>query len=147
MGTYSFLDTNAAIVGPGGTVNIGQGSAAAEEGITFAPNEDIAGMTVAADGEVMHSLYANSSGTATLRLLKTSPVNKQLMQMATLQRSISSSFGQNTISLSNNQIGDNITCRQCGFKRIPDLAYAKDGGTVEWVFNVGKLNPVLGGGG
>jgi hypothetical protein len=35
-------------------------------------------MTVGADGEVMHSLHAGKSGTITVTLLKTSPVNKKL---------------------------------------------------------------------
>ncbi len=34
-------------------------------------------MTVGADGEVMHSLHAGKSGTITVTLLKTSPVNKK----------------------------------------------------------------------
>jgi len=147
MSTYSFLDNNCSITGPGGSINIGQGAAPTDEGITFAPSEDMGKMDIAADGTPMHSLYANGSGTATVRLLKTSPVNQKLMQMAQLQRASSATFGRNTISLSNNQLGDLITCRLCAFKRIPDLGYAKDGGMVEWTFNIGKMDPVLGSGG
>ncbi len=33
-------------------------------------------MTIGADGEVMHSLHADKSGTVTVNLLKTSPTNK-----------------------------------------------------------------------
>lgn len=147
MGTYSFLDTNAALVGPGGAINLGQGSANADEGITIAANEDIGGMVIGADGSPMHSLYGNKSGTVTVRLLKTSPVNQKLSQMYAFQTAASSSHGQNTFSLSNNQIGDLITCRQCAFKRPPDLTYAKDGGLVEWVFNAGIIDRALGAGG
>ncbi|MDI8107039.1 PfkB family carbohydrate kinase, partial [Salmonella enterica subsp. enterica serovar Anatum] len=33
---------------------------------------------IGADGEVMHSLHADKSGTVTVNLLKTSPTNKKL---------------------------------------------------------------------
>ena len=38
-------------------------------------------MTVGADGEVMHTLRADKSGTVTLTYLKTSPVNAQLQAL------------------------------------------------------------------
>jgi hypothetical protein len=42
-------------------------------------------MTVGADGEVMHSLHGGKSGTITVTLLKTSPVNKKLSLMYNAQ--------------------------------------------------------------
>lgn len=144
MSTYSFLDVTASMVGPGGAINLGQGAAAAEEGITIAANEDIDGMLIGADGTPMHSLHADKSGTVTVRLLKTSPVNQKLMQMYAFQTASSASHGQNTISIGNAYTNDVITCTQVAFKRAPDVTYAKDGGTLEWVFNAGKIDRVLG---
>ncbi len=144
MATYSFLDNNAALVGPGGVVNVGQGAAVAEEGITIAALDDIDTMTIAADGEGMHSLHANKAGNVVLRLLKTSPVNQKLAQMYAFQTASSSSHGQNTFSLSNTHTQDSVVCRQVAFKRAPDLTYAKEGGMVEWHFNAVKIDRALG---
>jgi hypothetical protein len=62
-------------------VELGYGSANAEEGITVTMTEAKNTMTIGADGEVMHSLHAGKSGTITVTLLKTSPVNKKLSLM------------------------------------------------------------------
>lgn len=142
--TYSFLDTQCSLVGPGGAINLGSGAAVAEEGITIEPNEDIDGMVIGADGTGMHSLHANKSGTVTVRLLKTSPTNQKLSQMYALQTSSSVTHGQNTISLSNNVMQDAVTCRLVAFKRAPTLTYAKDAGLVEWTFNAAQIDRALG---
>jgi len=144
MTTYSFLDVNASIVGPGGAVNLGQGAAVADEGISIEAHEDIGSMVIAADGTPMHSLHANKAGSVTIRLLKTSPVNQKLMQMYAFQTAAASSFGQNTITLTNSQTQDAITCQLVGFRKAPNLTYAKEGGLVEWTFNAGKIDRALG---
>ena len=144
MSTYSFLDVSAAITGPGGAINLAQGAGAAEEGITIEPTEDIDTLTIGADGTPMHSLHANKSGTATIRLLKTSPVNAKLSQMYALQTAISSNHGQNTISIVNAQTGDSVTCQLVAFKRAPTITYAKEGGMMEWAFNAGIIDRTLG---
>lgn len=146
MKTYSFLDTAAAIVGPGGAFSIGAGSGVAEEGITIDQGSDINAMTIGADGEGMHSLHANKSGTVTVRVLKTSPVNALLSAMVAFQRTSASNHGQNTITISNPSLGDGITCSQVAFAKIPSITYAKDGGMIEWRFDAIKINLGLGGG-
>ena len=78
MATYSFLDVTASLTGPTGVIDLGQGSANSEEGITQTMGGNKNTMTIGADGEVMHSLHADKSGTITVTLLKTSPVNKKL---------------------------------------------------------------------
>jgi hypothetical protein len=145
MATYSFLEVNAALVGPGGAINLGQGSAASEEGITISPSNDINTMAVGADGTPMHSLSADKSGSVTITLLKTSPVNAKLSALFALQTAAPSTHGQNTISLATTNGGDVVTCQLCAFKRAPDLKYAKDGGTNEWVFDAGIIDRTLGG--
>ncbi len=145
MSTYSFLSVKCSMVGPGGSANLASGAAAAEEGITIAPTEDINTMTIGADGEVMHSLHANKSGVATVRLLKTSPINQILAAMYAFQTASAPNHGQNTITLVNPDTGDVITMRQVAFQKSPDLTYAKEGGINEWPFHCGKIDRALGG--
>ena len=145
MATYSFLDVRCSLVGPGGSVNLAVGAAAAEEGITIEPTEAVNTMTIGADGEAMHSLHANKSGKITVRLLKTSPNNQLLAALYALQTASTANHGQNTISLTNPQSGDVITMRQTAFQIAPSLTYAKDGGINEWVFDCGKIDRALGG--
>lgn len=144
MTTYSFLNVNASIVGPGGAINLGQGSGAADEGITIEATSEISTMHIAADGTPMHSLHADKSGTVTVRLIKTSPVNQKLAQMYAFQTSSGANHGQNTISISNSYTQDSITCQSCAFKKAPNITYAKEGGLIEWTFNAGIIDRSLG---
>lgn len=144
MSTYSFLDVNASLVGPGGAINLGAGAGNSEEGITIDPTEDVNTMTIGADGTPMHSLHANKSGTVIVRLLKTSPVNERLAQMYALQTASGSTHGANTLSVANPVSQDVITCQQVAFKRAPTLTYAKDGGFNEWAFDAGIIDRTLG---
>lgn len=146
MGTYSFLDTNCAITGPGGSVNLAAGAGASEEGITIEAAEDINTMTIGASGDAMHSLHANKSGHCKVTLLKTSPVNQQLSQMYAFQTATGANHGQNTISLSNSLTGDTVTMQIVAFKKAPPLKYAKDGGTNDWEFDCGIIDRTLGSG-
>lgn len=142
--TYSFLDVNASIVGPGGAFSLGNGAGAAEEGITVVPAGDIGGMLIGADGAGQHSLYADKSGTVTVNLLKTSPVNQLLSLMYAFQTASGATYGQNTLVINDSSRGDVITCSQAAFKKAPDLTYAKDGGTNSWEFNVIRIERTLG---
>lgn len=145
---YSFLDTNCAITGPGGSFTIGgQGAGNAEEGITVTMNEDKNTMTIGADGTPMHSLHAGQAGRMSVRLLKTSPVNAQLSALYAVQTVSSALHGQNTITLKNAVTGDSITGIFCAFKKFPDNSYAKEAGMMDWEFDVGQLVSSLGGGG
>jgi hypothetical protein len=141
---YSFLDVQATIAGPGGSFNLGNGAGNAEEGIDIEMVEDKNTMTVGADGTPMHSLHAGKAGTVTVRLLKTSPVNAKLQAMYDLQSQSSSLWGQNVISINNTASGDNVGCRSVAFKKSPKNAYAKDGGSNEWVFDAGAIDSILG---
>lgn len=146
MGVYSFLSVQASISGPGGNLPLGNGAAAAEEGITFAMNEDKNTMTLGAGGEGMHSLHAAKGGTVTIRLLKTSPVNAALMEMYNLQTSNPALHGRNTLSVRDTFRGDVAVARECAFKKVPDLTWAKDGNTNEWLFDAVSIDPKLGAG-
>jgi len=142
--TYSFLNVNASLVGPGGAINLGAGSGSSEEGITIEPNEDIDTLTVGADGTPMHSLHADRSGEVTIRVLKTSPVNQKLALMYALQTADASQHGRNVLTIANAYTQDFISCQQVAFKRAPSLTYAKEGGMNEWTFNAGIIERALG---
>lgn len=144
MATYSFIDVQASITGPGGSFALGYGSGNAEEGITVVMAEDKNVMTTGADGQVMHSLHAGKSGQMTIHLLKTSPVNQQLSILYNVQTASSALHGKNVISLRNTDSGDVITGAFGAFKKMPDLAFAKDGGMNNWVLDVGSINTILG---
>jgi hypothetical protein len=144
--TYSFLDFNCSIVGPGGAFSLGNGAGVAEEGISFDPTGEINTMTIGADGSGMHSLNADKSGKVTVRLLKTSPTNQLLMAMYAFQTASSANHGQNTIVGNDSQRGDVITCTQVAFTKVPNLSYAKQGQLVEWDFSAIKIERTLGGG-
>ena len=144
MAAYSFTDVTASITGPGGNFSLKGDNA--EEGITIEPTGDVNTMTQGADGGVMHSLSAQTSGTVTVKLLKTSPLNAQLMTMLNYQRASSARHGQNTITVRDAARGDNITCTACAFKKVPSLTYAKEGGTLDWTFDAGAITNVVGSG-
>ena len=144
MATYSFLDVTASLTGPTGVIDLGQGSANSEEGITQTMGGNKNTMTIGADGEVMHSLHADKSGTITVTLLKTSPVNKKLSLAYNAQSQSSATWGNNVIVIRNTASGDISTARSCEFQKQPDFNNAKEGGTVAWVFDCGKIYQLLG---
>lgn len=144
MATYSFLNVQATIVGPGGAFNIGQGAGIAEEGIETEMAGDKDTMTIGADGTGMHSLHADKSGTVTVRLLKTSPTNAKLMAMYDLQTASSLLHGQNVITITDTGSGDSTGCRGVAFKKKPVLRYAKEGQLMEWAFNAIAIDSILG---
>lgn len=144
MSTYSFLDVSASIVGPGGAFDLGYGAANAEEGITVAMVEAKNTMTIGADGEVMHSLHAGKGGTITVTLLKTSPTNAKLSALYAAQSLSSATWGNNVIVVRNSASNDLCSARSVAFQKVPDWQNAKDGGTVAWVFDAGKVDQLLG---
>jgi hypothetical protein len=144
MSTYSFMDVTASFTGPTGVIDLGYGSANSEEGVTVTMTENKNTMTIGADGEVMHSLHAGKSGSITVTLLKTSPVNKKLSLAYNAQSQSSATWGNNVIVIRNTASGDITTARSVAFQKQPDHNNAKDGGTVAWVFDCGKIDQVLG---
>lgn len=138
--TYSFLDVSASFAGPTGAFSLTGGSA--EEGITISMRDDKNNMVIGADGSVQHSLRADNSATLTIRLLKNSPTNALLSGMYNVQKSTSTLWGQNVISI-NSQMGDEIVATSVAFKKQPTVVYAKDGGMNEWEFDAGEITEIL----
>lgn len=144
--TYSFTDVQCTLIGPGGVAVMGGSSGAAKEGITVSPSEDLGTMQIGAGGEVMHSLHAARPGRATVRLLKTSPVNAVLSAMLAVQAASAALWGKNTLTVSDTARGDIVTCISSAFTKWADLTYAEDGNMNEWSFNVGYISFFLGDG-
>lgn len=100
-------------------------------------------MTIGADGEVMHSLHADKSGTITVTLLKTSPVNKSCLWRITRKASPLPP-GNNVIVIRNTASGDISTARSCAFQKQPDFNNAKEGGTVARYSTAARLTSFRG---
>lgn len=140
MATYSFLDVSVSLTGPTGVIDLAQGCANSDEAITMKMTDKVSSMTIGADGSVMHSLRTDRSGTITITLLKTSPVNKKLALAYNAQSMSSTIWGNNVIVIRNTASGDSITAHSCAFQKIPDYKNAKEGGTVTWTFDCGKID-------
>lgn len=141
---YSFLDIVAAIKGPNGSFSLGNGAGVAEEGISFTMVDAKNTMVIGADGQSMHSLHAGKGGTVTVRLLKTSPVNALLQDMYSADSASAANWGQNTLLVRDPSRGDVASGKSCAFQKFPDMSYAKDGNTVEWVWDSGEIDILLG---
>lgn len=144
MTAYSFLSVNCTMAGPGILANLAAGAAAAEEGITIEPVEDKNVMQIGADGKGQHSLVANQACKVTVRLLKTSPVNAQLMAAFEAQSVSSALWGQNVFTIVDSARGDYTVAQSAAFKKRPVLTYAKEAGIMEWEFDAITVNSVLG---
>lgn len=144
MNTYSFLDIQATLSGPGGVISLGSGAGSAEEGLTVEAIEETDTMMIGAGGEAMHSLHASKAAKVTVRLLKTSPVNAALHLMYNFQRASGRNHGKNTMSIVDTARGDNYTFQDVAFSKLPGNTYGKEGNVIEWEFNAGAVDGVLG---
>ncbi len=142
---YSFADIVCSLTGPGGSVILSEGGLA-DEGITIAMTDDKTSMVTGADGSGMFSLHAAKSGRVTIRLLKNSPLNRVLMDLYNYQQTSSAYTGQNVLTLSNPQWGDDYQCQAGAFVKLPDNVNAKEGGTMEWPMNFIYIDAKLGDG-
>ncbi|WGS52673.1 DUF3277 family protein [Paraburkholderia sp. D15] len=143
MTTYSFMNFNATLDGPGGVISLGAGAGVAEEGFTIEFSEDADTMKTGADGTPVHSLSASKAGKLTLRLMKTSPTNALLSAMYNFQRTSPANWGQNVFTATDTVRGDVYTCQLVAFTRFPKNDYAKEAGLIEWDFNAGIIDPSL----
>lgn len=144
MATYSFMDVTASLTGPTGVVDLGFGASVTKEGITVSLANARNTMTVGADGEGMHSLKADKSGTVTVRLLYTSPVNAKLQALYNAQALSSSLWGNNVITIRNKGNSETTVCRSCAFQKQGDITYSEEGQMREWVFDCVKIDTVTG---
>lgn len=144
MATYSFMDVTATLTGSTGVIDLGAGSGDSKEGISVALASSRNTMTIGADGEGMHSLKADKSGTVAIRLLYTSTRNALLQAMYDAQALSFSSWGNNVITIRNKGNNETVVCRGCAFQKQPDRTYGEEGGILEWVFDCIKIDTVTG---
>jgi hypothetical protein len=144
MATYSFLDVTATLAGSAGVVDLGYGSGSAKEGITISLANARNAMLIGADGEGMHTLKADKSGTITVRLLATSSRNALLQSMYDAQAASSSAWGNNMLTIRNAGNNETTLCRGVAFQKQPDRTYAEEGQTIEWVFDAIKIDTITG---
>jgi hypothetical protein len=142
--TYSFLDVQCTLSGPGGNIPLGNEAGVAEEGITIEQVDSVGRMVIGADGTPMQVLQATRGAHITVRLLKTSPTNALLMQMVNFQRTSGNLWGQNTLSLNELATGDNIDCAFVAFDKVPKIDYDKAGKMIDWTFLAGTSDFTLG---
>lgn len=140
MATYAFQDVTATLAGSDGVIDLGYGASDAKEGITVTLANARNRMTVGADGEYMHSLSSDHSGTVTVRLLQTSPANAKLQALYNSQTLASTDWGNNTITIYNYGNDEQVVCSGCAFQKAPDRTYAEEGQTQTWVFDCGKID-------
>lgn len=145
--TYSFANVDCAIVGPNGTFSMGFGAGIDEGGITAELTEVRGAQRAGADGQAMTTLYTGKLGKITIRVQKTSPLNAFLSALYNADASDATQYGQNTIACRDSSLLDVIAGAQCGIEKHASQTYGKEGPMNEWVFLVGTLNFVLGGGG
>ena len=144
---YSFLDVQAAIAGPGGNFPLsGDRAGIANEGISITSTGDKNVMLIGADGSAMHTLVADSSGSITVTLLRTSPVNRHLQNLYNFQARSGATWGRNTITIRDIARGDTVTCQEVAFAKAPDKVFAQEGGTIQWMFHAGRIEAQIGSG-
>lgn len=144
MKTYSFLDVNCVMVGPGLAIDMSQGAGLDSEGISVAYDAEISNKHIGADGSGFHSLKADKSGTITVRVLRSSPLNQKLSQALAFQRTSSAAHGQNTITIVDRNKGDNVTAQNVAFQRAPNLNFGSEASMVEWTFSAITIDFALG---
>lgn len=144
LGTYSFLDVVATMTGPGVQVNLGAGAAAAEEGISTEMIEETDTMRGGADGAQMHSLHGSKAARVMVRYLKTSPTNSILDAAYRYQRQSGLLWGKNVLVVANPVTGDKYVYTQVAFTKHPNNGWDKEGPVIEWEFNCGVMEPLIG---
>ena len=104
-------------------------------------------MTIGAGGAAMQALNAAKAGKVTIRLLKTSPVNAQLSALYNFQHEAgAAAWGQNVLTITDIARGDTYVCVQGSFVKFPDNTYNKNGNSLDWEFEFGEVDPLLGAG-
>lgn len=142
---YSFLNALAGYTDTlGNMIDMSTGNGIAEDGITVEYEEDKVTITRGADGDWMYNLHAASGGTVTVRCLKTSRLNYDLSRLYIATSNSSANVGTGTITGGDALRGDSFTAVGCQLRRHSTTTMAKEGGTNEWVFMVGKLSVKLG---
>lgn len=152
-GTYSFQDVFAYYIPmmasgagssgsepivPGFSIDLAQWGVD-REGITIAPVETRNIMATGADDSVIHNLVTVRPGTCTIRLLKVSPLNKALSDRYNAATTSAKYHGWDQIIVRDVARQDEIILNGCAFQNPPEIVFAREGSTNEWVFDVAQM--------
>lgn len=132
--TYSFLDLAGVIAHPtypGGPFQFtGEGVGT----VTVVMDTERTAHDVAADGSVMVSKIAGNNGKVQIECQQTAIVHKYLLAMYNwLVVGDAGLWAQCAIVLRNVSDGTSHVCSGVSFGKVPDKAYAAQGGKVTWV--------------
>lgn len=111
--------------------------------VKAARNEDLFDEQVGADGSVVHVRNRNRTGKVTFTLLDASPTNDQLSTAANADELTGLSIGALMIKDLNGTTL--IKCANARIQKYPDIEYAADGGTNDWVIMCAELEVFAGG--
>lgn len=142
-GVYSFQDVTCSVVGPNVNLVV---TGSADEGYAADIEGDKDILTMGASGSGMHSLRASQNGTLMIRLLKTSTLNQALCNAYNFQTGSAANHARNVITIDDPIRGDTITCLGAAFRKFPNISFATEGGTQDWVFNCTRIEFSLGAG-
>lgn len=145
-GTYSFLDVQATLIGPGGSFDL-KSAGLADEGIRITAANPKNVRTMGASGNGMHTLVASDAADAEMSFLKTAPANGVLSYLFNFQKQSSSYWGQNQLTIQNPATGDSITLLGGAFSKTADNAYQTQGNILVWKFEFLSRSDILGNGG
>jgi len=65
------------------------------------------------------------------------------MAMLSFQRTSSANWGQNVVAASDIVRGDQYSCQQVAFSKVPSNTYAAEAGMIEWNFDIGVMDQAL----
>lgn len=145
-GTYSFLDVQATISGPGGMADI-KSSGVSEEGITITQVSPKDVMTIGAAGNGMHTLVGTDAARVEVSMLKTAPGNSVFNTLYNFGKQSSANWGQLQFTVQNPVTGDSITLLGGAFEKQADVRYAGQQTLMVWPMLFISRDDILGNGG
>ncbi len=145
-GTYSFLDVQVTITGPGGSFDLGS-NGMSDEGISYSMigPKDI--MTLGANGNGMHTLVAANAAKSEMSFLKNSPSNAFLNYLYNYQAASSLYWGKNQVTINNPVTGDSVTLLGGAFEKQTDNGYRTQANLLVWPFLFITRADIIGNGG
>ena len=146
LSTYSFRDVNVSFSNTnlGIAILFGGGSTQGVNEITVRMSTDRTTEKVGADGSVMPSAIPGDNGEVEIQVLQTSVAHQQFLnwfnQLITLSLSGNVDNWATTkcfIQLITN--GTSHNCSGVSPVKMPDIPYAAEGGTINWVFRCANI--------
>lgn len=106
--------------------------------VTVAPNADLATLTIGSHGEGMRSSSPDRSGRLTLNLLQVSPSNDVLSEYANDRRTF-------PVLIKDTKGSGFSSTEFAWIARVPDQAFAMEGGNRTWLIDAAKWEHNFGG--